>query len=65
MRAMQQQLAMLANAILNQPPPQVNNVNQQDPEALLSTLNTQKGSRVQTNFIQVNQRQVKRDLGVR
>lgn len=40
-------------------------VNEQDPSALLSALNTRRGARIQRNFIQADQRQIKRDLGIR
>jgi len=40
-------------------------VNEQDPSALISALNTRQGARVQRNFVQSNRRQIQRELGVR
>jgi hypothetical protein len=65
MRKLEGQMAALAKAVSNMPAPQVINVNEQDPAALISALNTREGAKVQRNFVATDARQTKRILGVR
>jgi tape measure domain-containing protein len=65
MKQLQSQVALLAKSIANMPAPTLVNVNEQDPSALLKTLNTQQGAAVQRNFVSTENRVIKRTLGVR
>ena len=58
-------LNQFAAMLAAQKPPTVVNINEQDPQALLSVMRTREGVKEQRNFVHADQRKINRTLGSR